>query len=496
MTDYSLSSSKYGIDHTTNRLSRSLVWLFSGSGRKKVVLLGFDLLSVLIAGCFSYLAAIRIFSAGAHITDYVHIAFVLGFSLTLSLYLLNGYKPLESRRAETELAITVKSITFAFLILFAARFVLFKQEVLSRYVILIWWFSLLLVLTFFRFGLRGIYESLWRNGYLREKVLLIGGEEEIRDIKDYLAIQRHHRFEYVTPVSNIKFHENGNRAGAEYWNSDEFYRTIDQHDFDRVLIVPHEFSYEEVGRISSYCRQRGVTVSIISDEFSIIDQEISIDEYTGFLILEADNGRPLNRKLNRFLRRAFDIMISLIGLPMMGFFYVFIGIATKIQDSGPVIYRRRVMGKGGEEFDAFKFRSMLVNADKILETNPELKKEFVENYKLENDPRLTRIGGLIRNFSIDELPQIVNVLLGQMSLVGPRMKVREEMDKYYGELKGKLLSVKPGITGFWQVSGRQETNYDERVKMDMFYIDHWSIWMDIVIIIKTVWKVIKREGAC
>jgi len=496
MTDYSLSVSRDGVDHATGRLIRSLVWLSSDSGRKRVVLLGSDLLGVLIAGCFSYLVAIRIFSAGAHITDYVPIAFVLGFSLTLSLYLLNGYKPLEGKRAETELAITVKSITFAFLILFAARFILFKQEVLSRYVILIWWFSLLLVLNSFRFGLRGIYRSLWRKGYLREKVLVMGGEEEIRDIKDHLAIQRHHRFEYVTPVSNMKSHENGNRAGAKYWNSDEFYRTIDQHDFDRILIAPHEFSYAEVGRISSYCRQHGVAVSIISDEFSIINQEISIDEYTGSLVLEAESRRPLNRELNKFLRRAFDIMISLTGLPMVGFFYIFVGIATKIQDGGPVIYRRKVMGKDGKEFDAFKFRSMLVDADEILERNPELKKEFEENYKLKNDPRLTRIGGLIRKTSIDELPQIVNVFLGQMSLIGPRMKVQEEVDKYYGDLKGKLLTVKPGITGFWQVSGRQEVNYDERVRMDMFYIDHWTIWLDIVIIIKTIWKVIKREGAC
>lgn len=495
MTDYSLSSSRDGIDYTATRLTRSLIWLSSASGRKRFVLLGLDLLSVLIAGCFSHLAAIHIFSADAHITDYVPIAFVLGFSLTLSLYLLNGYKPLESRRAETELAIIVKSITFAVLILFAARFILFRQEAFSRYIVPIWCFNLLLVLAFFRFGLSSIYRSFWRNGYLKEKVLLIGDEEETRNIKDHFAIQRHHRFEYVTLVPNMNSHENGNAVGTEYWNSDQFQETIDKYDIDRVIIVPYKFSYKAVTRMSSYYRQRGVSVSIISDEFSIMNQEVSIDEYTGSLVLEADNGRPLNRKLNRFLRRASDTMISLILLPIVGFFYVLIGIATKIQDGGPVIYRRRVMGKGGEEFYAFKFRSMLVNADEILETNPELRKEFVENYKLENDPRLMKTGALIRKTSIDELPQIVNVLLGQMSLIGPRMKVREEVDKYYGELKDKLLSVKPGITGFWQVSGRQKTDYAERVRMDMFYIDHWSIWMDIVIFIKTIWKVIKQEGA-
>ncbi|MCX6013582.1 MAG: sugar transferase [Chloroflexi bacterium] len=233
----------------------------------------------------------------------------------------------------------------------------------------------------------------------------------------------------------------------------------------------------------------------MSDEFSISNQEISVDEFTGCLTLSPSNSSPFSRILNRFTKRVMDIFISIFTIPTVFLFYAFIGIANKMEDGGPVIYRRKVVGKNGKEFDAFKFRSMLVNADNILEKNPELKKEFEKNYKLENDPRLTKVGALIRRLSIDELPQILNVFSGQMSIVGPRMKVKEEIEKYYGGLKQKLLTVKPGLTGFWQVNGRQKTNYNERVRMDMFYIDHWSIWMDIVILIKTVWKVIKKEGA-
>ncbi len=163
-------------------------------------------------------------------------------------------------------------------------------------------------------------------------------------------------------------------------------------------------------------------------------------------------------------------------------------------DSGsPVIYRRRVLGPKGE-FDAFKFRSMKPDADSLLAADPALREEFEQNFKLRNDPRLTRVGAVIRKFSVDELPQLFNVLMGQMSLVGPRMITAGELAKY-GPYQKQLLSVKPGLTGYWQINGRQAVSYDERVRMDMFYIQHWSFWLDLKIIMKTPVKVLRREGA-
>ena len=449
-----------------------------------MVLLGLDLFAALLAFLLSYLVSSHYFLVGDQISKYAPIFLIFVFFLTVSLYLLNAYKPIEDRRSETELEITVKGITIAFLLLLAMRFIFFKKEMLSRYIILLWWSSLLFIMPFFRFGLREIYKNLWRKGYLRQKVLLVGNDEGIRSIEGHLAIQRHYRFEYVGPLSGAQFQKN------------EIQKVIDQYNVDRVFVIPGRFPYEKVSEISNYCRLKGIIVNIVSDEFSMLNQRISVDEFTGLLTFEAYNSAPFTRGLNKIVKRAMDIISVFMGLPIVGFFYVVIGIAAKMEDGGPVIFRRRVMGKSNEEFDAFKFRSMLVDADEILERNPELKKEFEKNYKLESDPRLTRIGAYIRKYSLDELPQIVNVLLGQMSLVGPRMKVKEEVEKHYGEFRDKLLTVKPGITGFWQTNGRQETSYDERVRMDMFYIDHWSIWMDIIIIIKTIWKVLKREGAC
>jgi len=164
-----------------------------------------------------------------------------------------------------------------------------------------------------------------------------------------------------------------------------------------------------------------------------------------------------------------------------------------IDDGWPIIYRRRVLGKNGE-FDAFKFRSMRRDADAILARDEALRSEFERNFKLKKDPRLTPSGTLLRRFSFDELPQLFNVVRGQMSLVGPRMISPPEIEKY-GPYRNLLLSVKPGITGYWQVRGRQELSYEERVRMDVYYIENWSLGMDINILLRTPVKVLKKEGA-
>lgn len=463
------------------KLTNFLILLFSGSRKKKFILLELDLFGAISAFFFSYWISTRVFLAGVKFSEYIPIFFIFTFFLALSLYFMNGYKPIEDRRTETELEIIVKSSTLAFLLVLAVTFIVFKGEVFSRYLIVSWWISITFALILFRFGLRETYKSLWRRGYLRQKVLLIGDEGKAKSVMDHIIIQRHNRFDFLS-------------IDVEGYN-DKFRDIIKEHNVDRVIIIPEGFLYENVSEITNFCRLKSVAVNIVSSEFSATDQKISIDEYTGFLTLETHDGSPFSKRWNKLLKRSMDIVISLAVLPIVGFFYVIIGTASKVEDRGPVIFRRRVVGKNGKEFDAFKFRSMFVNANEILEKNSELKKEFEKNYKLENDPRLTKVGAFIRKLSIDEFLQIINVFLGQMSFIGPRMKVKEEIEKYYGDFKDKLLTFKPGITGYWQVNGRQTTNYDERVRMDMFYIDHWSIWMDIVILFKTVWTVIKREGA-
>jgi lipopolysaccharide/colanic/teichoic acid biosynthesis glycosyltransferase len=195
------------------------------------------------------------------------------------------------------------------------------------------------------------------------------------------------------------------------------------------------------------------------------------------------------RLVKDFVDRLGAGILIILLLPVL----LLIGLIVLVDDGWPVIYRRRVVGTKGE-FDAYKFRSMRRNAGAMLEKDPALKREYERNFKLRKDPRITRAGALLRKYSLDELPQLFNVVTGQMSLVGPRMITAQELSKY-GRYQDLLMTTKPGLTGYWQTRGRQDTTYEERVRMDVHYITHWSLALDLRILFETPWKVIRGKGA-
>ncbi len=194
------------------------------------------------------------------------------------------------------------------------------------------------------------------------------------------------------------------------------------------------------------------------------------------------------------LKRLLDYALVIPALLLLWPLFLGLALAVKLDSPGPIIYRRRVLGRDGRVFDAFKFRTMFVNGNEILAQHPALKAELDRNYKLKSDPRVTRVGQFLRKFSLDELPQLFNILFQDMSLIGPRIITPEEIEKY-GAYGPDLLAVMPGLTGLWQVSGRSDTSYDDRVKLDMHYVHNWSIRLDIQILFKTFPAVMKGEGA-
>ena len=195
----------------------------------------------------------------------------------------------------------------------------------------------------------------------------------------------------------------------------------------------------------------------------------------------------------RLLKRTLDVLGSSILLILLSPMIAVCALLIKFQDGGPVFHRRRVVGPDGE-FDAFKLRTMCQHADAILQRDQSLKLEFEFNSKLRNDPRITRLGALLRKLSLDECPQLWNVLRGEMSLVGPRMITSEEL-KRYGEAGWIFRATKPGLTGFWQVQGRQEVSFEQRVQMDLFYVRNWSLGLDCKILLRTPWVVVRGVGA-
>jgi len=197
----------------------------------------------------------------------------------------------------------------------------------------------------------------------------------------------------------------------------------------------------------------------------------------------------------KILKRTVDIIGSLSGLIILSPIFLILSIVVKADSPGPIFFAHKRLGYNGNLIRIYKFRTMVINAEELLNNlSPEQKEEFAKNFKLESDPRITKVGNFLRKSSLDELPQLLNILKGELSIVGPRPIVEKELKNYgiYGE---KLLSVKPGLTGNWQANGRSDTTYEEKVEMDMQYIDNRSIFMDIKIIFKTFSAVIKKQEA-
>ena len=239
----------------------------------------------------------------------------------------------------------------------------------------------------------------------------------------------------------------------------------------------------------------------VKEELNDVVGEEAILQETTINNINIMKKEKTNKKvLYKFTKRIIDIIGSIIGILILIPTTLIIYLARKVskEDKGPLFYEQLRYGKNGKVFRLYKFRSMCIGADKklkeYLENNDEAREEFEKTHKLQNDPRITKIGNFLRKSSLDELPQMINILKGDMSFVGPRPVVEKEVEEY-GTNKDKFLSVRPGLTGYWQVNGRSNTTYEERMKMELYYVDNCSLWLDIKIFFKTFITVFKKEGA-
>lgn len=239
----------------------------------------------------------------------------------------------------------------------------------------------------------------------------------------------------------------------------------------------------------------------VKEELNDVVGEEAILQETTINNINITKKEKTNKKvLYKFTKRIIDIIGSIIGILILVPTTLIIYLARKVlkEDKGPLFYEQLRYGKNGKVFRLYKFRSMCIGADKklkeYLENNDEAREEFEKTHKLQNDPRITKIGNFLRKSSLDELPQMINILKGDMSFVGPRPVVEKEVEEY-GTNKDKFLSVRPGLTGYWQVNGRSNTTYEERMKMELYYVDNCSLWLDIKIFFKTFITVFKKEGA-
>jgi Undecaprenyl-phosphate galactose phosphotransferase WbaP len=271
---------------------------------------------------------------------------------------------------------------------------------------------------------------------------------------------------------------------------------VKRFNIKMAIVAMPELERGELARLLNYSVSSFRYNVLIPDFFGITNIWISIRDFDG--ILGFATRRSLSMVWNLGIKRLMDLTMAIPGGILILPFFLLISLLVKLSSPGPVFYTHIRLGQNGKPIKVYKFRSMVLDADErlkqLIESDPAIKKEWDINFKLHNDPRITGIGKLLRRTSLDELPQIINILKGEMSFVGPRPIVEEEIERY-GEDYKRIFSVKPGLTGLWQVSGRSDTDYGSRVAYDTYYLQSWSVWLDIWVLLKTVGVVIKGKGA-
>lgn len=308
----------------------------------------------------------------------------------------------------------------------------------------------------------------------RDKILIIG--ERAFFLKDILRPQV-----YLKTI----FHQG--KISPE-----ELSGLIRTKNIQEVLVSENEFSSEEILKLNDICEQQGVPFKVIPNLLELTRGEILFDESLGIPVFQL-RSISLSGE-NFFLKRLLDVFLSTFFLSFLFFPLAIIAILIKLDSPGPVLYRHKRVGYRGKEFDFLKLRTMVPNADKILDEIKHLSERPGPVFKMKNDPRITRIGRFLRRFSIDELPQLINVLRGEMSLVGPRPQVIWEAQAYDDWAK-RRLRILPGITGLWQISGRAELSFAEMISLDIYYLENWSLGLDIKILFLTPFAVLSKKGA-
>ena len=392
-----------------------------------------------------------------------------------------------------EYARLFSAVTIGMLGVIGVDYIARSATMISRgWLVLAWALSLGLLLLE-RFCFRRVIYSLRRRGHLLAPAIIVGVNTEGAALAQQLDHWSTSGLDILGYVG--KKSEPGATVDelAIIGSLDQLEAVITDNQVQDVIVAPTALERIELLQVfQTVTRMENVRLWLSSGLFEIISSGLRVRELAYVPLVEVSKTRITG--MDAFMKSVVDYGVSTAFILLTWPLLALLALLVKLDSPGPVIYRRRVMGVNGVEFDAYKFRTMHIHGDQMLADHPELQTELAQNYKLKDDPRVTRFGKLLRKFSLDELPQMFNILAGQMSLVGPRMISPPEMEKY-GKWGMNLLTVKPGITGLWQVSGRSDVSYEERVRLDMQYIRNWNIWQDLYIILMTFPAVLKRRGA-
>ncbi|HYA27080.1 MAG TPA: undecaprenyl-phosphate galactose phosphotransferase WbaP [Thermodesulfovibrionales bacterium] len=395
-----------------------------------------------------------------------------------------------------EARINIKAVSLATLTVMAIVTLGKMQDRISRIVLLGIWVVALFAFPLFRlWGKRFLY----RVGVWRERALILGAGNAGRLVMEGLQREKHMGYDVIGFLDDDETKRgqliHGKRVFGRVRHFPKFIREL---NIVTVIIAMPSLSPDRLSRLTASVQNHSSNTMVIPDlrGIALLNTGLVHLFYEEIFLMNIRNN--LKSAPNRFVKRLFDIVVSVVSLPLLLPAIGIIGTVIRLETPGPAIYAHDRIGKGGKTFRCYKFRTMQKDAEErlieMLENNAEVRNEWEKNWKLKEDPRTTMIGRFLRKTSLDELPQIFNVIKGEMSFVGPRpylIRERSELEEHLHVIG----STEPGITGLWQVSGRSNTGYEYRLKLDAWYVMNWSLWLDIAILFKTIRVVARREGA-
>lgn len=328
-----------------------------------------------------------------------------------------------------------------------------------------------------------------RRGLFRQRALVVATEDAAAVVRRWLRMHGYRQLEIATVVPPPDVSES--EAPLPF---PELGKRIEEQDI-RVVLVLRTLPEEAFRAVAYQCFLHGADLRVVNPNTSPLPFRMVGQDAHG--LYEIELAVPRLQRTQVVAKRALDLVLSGVLLAVLSPVFAAVAAAVKLDSPGPVFFEHERLGQGGSRFDLLKFRTMVAEAEERLREDPELYRRYVEHdYKLppEEDPRITRIGRVLRTTSLDELPQLLNVLRGEMSLVGPRPIVPPEIEEY-GVHAPVLLGEKPGVTGFWQIAGRSSVGYPQRARWEIAYVENWSLWLDLRILFWTIPVVLRKVGA-
>jgi Undecaprenyl-phosphate galactose phosphotransferase WbaP len=343
-------------------------------------------------------------------------------------------------------------------------------------------------------------KGLRKMGLLKRRALILGAGDTGRLILRALQRESNYGYDVLGFVDDNPAIQGGMIDGLKvHGGLDRVERYISSCRIQDVLIAIPEEGWGKMKSLLNSLQHKAERVLFVPGISGIAVLGTSLQHFFHDQTFALEVKNNLAEPLNVFLKRCFDFVLCLLFLPILLPLTAIIALIIKLDSKGPVMFSHERVGRRGKLFGCLKFRSMYKDAEErlatLLNNSPNVMQEWKQYRKLKNDPRITSVGRFLRKTSLDELPQIFNVIKGEMSFVGPRPVTQDEVDVYYKDNADLIFSISPGITGLWQVSGRSNTSYNHRIALDTWYIRNWTPWLDIVLVINTLPAVLKKEGA-